>query len=304
MRFDVITLFPELFEPFLRAGVTRRAYESRQVDVRLWPLRDYAEDNYRRVDDRPYGGGPGMVMLVEPLERAMTAVRADRLAAGVAAAATATVAATATATAPEAAAAASAASVAAPATAAADSAPVVIHFSPTGRHLDQSLVRELAAGPGAILLCGRYEGIDQRFLDRHVTMEVSLGDFVLSGGELPALALLDAVTRLQEGVLNDAASHQQDSFSDGLLDCPHYSRPEVLETPAGVQAVPPVLLSGHHADIARWRRERSLALTQQRRPELIEAARREGKLSRKDEAFLASLGNPAKANPAKAKNRS
>lgn len=251
MRFDVITLFPELFEPFLRAGVTRRAYESRQVDVRLWPLRDYAEDNYRRVDDRPYGGGPGMVMLVEPLERAMTAVRADR--------------------------------------AESQTAPVVIHFSPTGRHLDQALVRELATGPGAILLCGRYEGIDQRFLDRHVTMEVSLGDFVLSGGELPALALLDAVTRLQEGVLNDAASHQQDSFSDGLLDCPHYSRPEVLDTPAGVQAVPPVLLSGHHADIARWRRERSLALTQQRRPELIEAARREGKLSRKDEAFLASL---------------
>ncbi len=281
MRFDVITLFPELFEPFLRVGVTRRAYESRQVDVRLWPLRDYAEDNYRRVDDRPYGGGPGMVMLVEPLERAMTAVRADRLAAGVAASATA----------PEPA----AASVAAPATAAADSAPVVIHFSPTGRHLDQSLVRELAAGPGAILLCSRYEGVDQRFVDRHVTMEVSLGDFVLSGGELPALALMDAVTRLQEGVLNDAASHQQDSFSDGLLDCPHYSRPEVLETPGGVQAVPPVLLSGHHADIARWRRERSLALTQQRRPELIEAARREGKLSRKDEAFLAGLGNPAKA---------
>ncbi len=254
MRFDVITLFPELFEPFLRAGVTRRAYESRQVDVRLWPLRHYAEDNYRRVDDRPYGGGPGMVMLVEPLERAMTAVKADR----------------------------------------AQAEPVVIHFSPTGRHLDQSLVRELATGPGAILLCGRYEGIDQRFLDRHVTMEVSLGDFVLSGGELPALALMDAVTRLQEGVLNDAASHEQDSFSDGLLDCPHYSRPEVLETPAGVQAVPPVLLSGHHADIARWRRERSLALTQQRRPELIEAARRDGKLSRKDEAFLASLSGTDK----------
>lgn len=168
-------------------------------------------------------------------------------------------------------------------------APVVIHFSPTGRHLDQALVRELAAGPGAILLCGRYEGIDQRFLDRHVTMEVSLGDFVLSGGELPALALLDAVTRLQKGVLNDAASHEQDSFSDGLLDCPHYSRPEVLDTPAGPQAVPPVLLSGHHADIARWRRERSLALTLQRRPELIEIARRDGKLSRKDEAFLAGL---------------
>ncbi|WAC75449.1 tRNA (guanosine(37)-N1)-methyltransferase TrmD [Roseateles sp. SL47] len=254
MRFDVVTLFPELFEPFLRVGVTRRAFESRQVDVRLWPLRDFAEDNYRRVDDRPYGGGPGMVMLVEPLERAMAAVRADRVAA--------------TSSAPP---------------------PAVIYFSPTGRRMDQALVRELAAGPGAIVLCGRYEGIDQRFLDRHVTMEISLGDFVLSGGELPALAMLDAVTRLQEGVLNDAASHQQDSFSDGLLDCPHYSRPEVLETVNGSQPVPPVLLSGHHAEIARWRRERSLALTQQRRPDLIEAARRDGKLSRKDEAFLSSL---------------
>jgi tRNA (guanine37-N1)-methyltransferase len=254
MRFDVVTLFPELFEPFLRVGVTRRAFESRQVDVRLWPLRDFAEDNYRRVDDRPYGGGPGMVMLVEPLERAMAAVRADRAAATSSA-----------------------------------SSPAVIYFSPTGRRMDQALVRELAAGPGAIVLCGRYEGIDQRFLDRHVTMEISLGDFVLSGGELPALAMLDAVTRLQEGVLNDAASHQQDSFSDGLLDCPHYSRPEVLETANGSQPVPPVLLSGHHAEIARWRRERSLALTQQRRPDLIEAARRDGKLSRKDEAFLSSL---------------
>ncbi len=291
MRFDVITLFPELFEPFLRVGVTRRAYESRQVDVRLWPLRDHAEDTYRRVDDRPYGGGPGMVMLVEPLERAITAVRADRAAAAMSAATIATTTATTTATqAAEAAPPAEAAKAALPDAAV---APFVIHFSPTGRHLDQALVRELAAGPGAILLCGRYEGIDQRFLDRHVTMEISLGDFVLSGGELPALALLDAVTRLQEGVLNDAASHEQDSFSDGLLDCPHYSRPEVLDTPAGPQAVPPVLLSGHHADIARWRRERSLALTLQRRPELIEAARQDGKLSRKDEAFLAGLAGVA-----------
>ncbi len=254
MRFDVLTLFPELFEPFLRVGVTRRAYESRQVDVRFWPLRDFAEDNYRRVDDRPYGGGPGMVMLAEPLERAIAAIRADRVGAD-----------------------------------GEGAAPAIIHFSPTGRHLDQALVQELARGPGAVLLCGRYEGMDQRVLDRHVTMEVSLGDFVLSGGELPALALLDAVARLQEGVLNDAASHQQDSFSDGLLDCPHYSRPEVLATPEGELPVPPVLLSGHHGQIARWRRERSLALTQARRPELIQVARRDGKLSREDEKFLAQL---------------
>jgi tRNA (guanine37-N1)-methyltransferase len=249
MRFDVITLFPELFGAHLTQGVTRRAFESGQVEVRLWPLRDFAEDNYRRVDDRPYGGGPGMVMLAEPLARALAAIRAARP----------------------------------------DAAPLV-HFTPTGRRIDQPLVRELAAGPGAILLCGRYEGIDQRFLDRHVDLELSLGDFVLSGGEIPALALLDAVARLQDGVLGDAQSHEQDSFSDGLLDCPHYSRPEVLATPEGGDPVPPVLLSGHHADIARWRREQSLALTARRRPDLIDAARAAGKLTPADERYLAALG--------------
>ncbi|WP_457325223.1 tRNA (guanosine(37)-N1)-methyltransferase TrmD [Roseateles sp. P5_E11] len=246
MRFDVLTIFPELFAPHLTHGVTRRAFESRQVDVRLWLLRDFAEDNYRRVDDRTYGGGPGMVMLAEPLEKALTAVKADR----------------------------------------GEAAPVVIHFTPTGARIDQARVQDLAAGPGAILLCGRYEGIDQRVLDRHVTLELSLGDFVLSGGELPALTLLDAVARLQEGVLGDAKSHEQDSFSDGLLDCPHYSRPEVL---ADGRGVPPVLLSGHHADIRRWRREQSLVLTAARRPDLIAAARAAGRLSKADESFLAKL---------------
>jgi tRNA (guanine37-N1)-methyltransferase len=249
MRFDVLTIFPELFAPHLSVGVTRRAFESGQVAVHLWPLRDFADDNYRRIDDRPYGGGPGMVMLAEPLERALAAVRADR---------------------------------AAPAP--------VIHFTPTGRRIDQALVQELAAGPGAILLCGRYEGIDQRVLDAHVDLELSLGDFVLSGGELPALALLDGVARLQEGVLGDARSHEQDSFSEGLLDCPHYSRPEVLGQGDAARPVPPVLLSGHHADIARWRRERSLELTARRRPDLIAAARAAGRLSRSDEQFLARLG--------------
>ena len=248
MRFDVITLFPDLFGPHLIQGVTRRAFESGQVDVTLWQLRDFADDNYRRVDDRPYGGGPGMVMLAEPLERALQAVRAAR----------------------------------------GDAAPVV-HFTPTGRRIDQQVVRDFAAGTGAVLLCGRYEGIDQRFLDRHVDLELSLGDFVLSGGELPALALLDAVARLQDGVLGDAQSHEQDSFSDGLLDCPHYSRPEVLVTPEGADPVPPVLLSGHHAEIARWRRERSLALTARRRPDLIVAARAAGRLSAADEKVLAGL---------------
>jgi tRNA (guanine37-N1)-methyltransferase len=254
MRFDLITLFPELFGPHFSSGVTRRAFESGQVDVKLWQLRDFADDNYRRVDDRPYGGGPGMVMLVEPLERALAAVKQQR----------------------------------------GEAKPAVIHFSPTGRRIDQALMKEMAQGPGGVLLCGRYEGIDQRFLDRHVTLELSLGDFVLSGGELPALALLDGIARLQEGVLNDAASHQQDSFSDGLLDCPHYSRPEVLRGLEGQVEdlpVPAVLTSGHHAQIKRWRRERQLQITLQRRPELIEAARREGRLSRSDEAFLNALAS-------------
>jgi tRNA (guanine37-N1)-methyltransferase len=250
MRFDVITLFPELFAPHFTHGVTRRAFESGQVDVRLWPLRDFADGNYRRVDDRPFGGGPGMVLLAEPLERALAAVRVSR--------------------------------------GPTPAAPLV-HFTPAGRRLDQALVRELAAGPGAVLLCGRYEGVDQRFVDRHVDLELSLGDFVLSGGELPALALLDAVARLQPGVLGDAQSHVQDSFSDGLLEGPHYSRPERLEGDAP-QGVPPVLLSGHHADIARWRRERSLELTARRRPDLIAAARAAGALTPADERFLTSLG--------------
>lgn len=250
MRFDVITLFPELFAPHLTLGVTRRAFESAQLDVRLWPLRDFADNAYRRVDDRPYGGGPGMVMLAEPLERALQAVRTAR-------------------------------SEAVP-------APLVL-FTPTGRRIDQALVREWAAGAGAVLLCGRYEGVDQRFIDRHVTLELSLGDFVLSGGELPALVLLDAIGRLQPGVLGDAQSHQQDSFSDGLLDCPHYSRPEVWKAGDGDRAVPAVLLSGHHAEIARWRREQSLQLTARRRPDLIASARAAGALSVLDERYLDTL---------------
>ncbi|MGC4077360.1 MAG: tRNA (guanosine(37)-N1)-methyltransferase TrmD [Rubrivivax sp.] len=247
MRFDVVTLFPELFAPHLAVGITRRAFTSGLVDVRLWQLRDFADDAYRRIDDRPYGGGPGMVMLVEPLLRALDAVRAER-----------------------------------------GEVPVV-HFTPTGRRLDQAVVQEFAAGSGAVLLCGRYEGIDQRFIDRRVTHEISLGDFVLSGGELPALTLLDAVARLQEGVI-PAPSHEQDSFGDGLLEGPSYSRPERLALDGDELAVPAVLLSGHHGEIARWRRERSLERTAQRRPDLIAAARAAGRLSRADERFLASLG--------------
>lgn len=247
MRFDVITLFPELFAPFLAAGVTRRAYEAKQVDVRLWNLRDFAEGNYRRVDDRPFGGGPGMVMLAEPLARCLAAVRADR----------------------------------------ADAAPVVL-FSPIGERLDHAGVAGWSASSGAILLCGRYEGIDQRFIDAEVDVQLSLGDFVLSGGEVAAMALLDAVARLQPGVLNDAGSHQEDSFNpalDGLLDCPHYTRPEEWEG----RRVPAELLSGHHAKIEAWRRQQRLAITAQHRPDLLEAARKAGRLTRADEAFLATL---------------
>ncbi len=251
MRFDIITLFPELFAPFLASGVTRRAYASGQVEVRLWNLRDFAEGNYRRVDDRPFGGGPGMVMMLEPLVKCLDAIRVQR---------------------PE--------------------APVVL-FSPIGQVLNHTVVSHWAQGDGAILLCGRYEGIDQRFIDAHVDVQLSLGDFVLSGGEIAALALLDAVTRLQPGVLNDEGSHQFDSFNDaldGLLDCPHYTRPEVWHSPSGEVCVPEVLLSGHHAHIERWRRAQSLALTARLRPDLIEAARAAGRLSRADEAVLAGRG--------------
>lgn len=247
MRFDVVTLFPELFEPFLKAGVTRRAYETGQVAVKPWNLRDFAEGNYRRVDDRPFGGGPGMVMMAEPLACCLAAVKADR----------------------------------------GDAAPVVL-FSPVGERLDHAQVERWSAGEGAILLCGRYEGIDQRFIEAHVDVQLSLGDFVLSGGEIPAMALLDAVARLQPGVLNDEGSHQEDSFNpalDGLLDCPHYTRPEEWR---GAK-VPAELLSGHHAQIERWRRERRLEITARRRPDLVAAARAGGRLTAADEAFLAKL---------------
>ena len=251
MRFDVLTLFPELFAPLLVSGITRRAYESGQVEVALHNPRDFADGNYRRVDDRPFGGGPGMVMMAEPLARCLAQAQARRAAPG----------------------------------------PVVL-FSPLGQPLDHASVARWAASEGAVLVCGRYEGLDQRFIDEHVDEQISLGDFVLSGGEIAAMAMLDAVARLQPGVLGDADSHAQDSFNpalDGLLDCPHYTRPETWEG----QGVPEVLLSGHHGQIERWRREQRLALTIRLRPELIDRARAAGRLSRQDEAFLAGLHKPA-----------
>ncbi len=245
MRFDVVTLFPELFTPFQTVGITRRAFEAGQMDVHCTNPRDFAPGNYRRVDDRPFGGGPGMVMMAPPLEAALTHIRTQR----------------------------------------SDSAPVLL-FSPIGQRLDHAMVQRWAASSGAILLCGRYEGIDQRFIDSHVDEQISIGDFVLSGGEIPAIALLDAIARLQPGVLSDADSHHLDSFNpalDGLLDCPHYTRPEQWN---GV-GVPDVLLSGHHVQIERWRRDQRLLITAEHRPDLLQAARQAGRLSAEDERVLA-----------------
>jgi tRNA (guanine37-N1)-methyltransferase len=244
MRFDVVTLFPELFEPFLKTGITRRAFDSAQVDVHLTNPRDFALGNYRRVDDRPFGGGPGMVMMADPLAKAVDFIRSQRN----------------------------------------DAAPVVL-FSPIGARLDHAAVQGWATSMGAILICGRYEGIDQRFIDTYVDQQISLGDFVLSGGEIAAMALLDALARLQPGVLTDQDSHQQDSFNptlDGLLDCPHYTRPDVWSE----QGVPEVLSSGHHVNIERWRREQRLLLTARQRPDLLEAARKAGALTAGDERVL------------------
>ena len=259
MRFDVITLFPELFAPFLTSGINRRAFETGAVELKLWHLRDFADGTYRRVDDRPFGGGPGMVMMAEPLARCLQAIHQDR--------------------------------------SMPDKSPVpVVLFSPIGQTLNHAAVESWSQSEGAILICGRYEGLDQRFIDAHVDVQISLGDFVLSGGEIAAIALLDAVARLQPGVLNDEGSHQMDSFNpalDGLLDCGHYTRPDVWNE----QTVPPVLMSGHHADIAKWRRQQSLALTQKHRPDLIELARARGQLTAKDEYFLIHGSKSSMANP-------
>ena len=248
LRYDVLTLFPEMFDALRSHGVSGRAHKLGLWQLRCWNPRDFTHDVHRTVDDRPYGGGPGMVMMAEPLEKAVRAAQADR---GV-------------------------------------DAPVVL-LSPTGQRFDQALAEDWATGSGAIFVCGRYEGVDQRFVERCVTHEVSLGDFVLSGGELPAMVMMDSVVRLLPGALNDAESARQDSFNSaltGLLDSPHYTRPEVYEG----QGIPAELLSGHHARIARWRREQSLALTLARRPDLLAQAREQGLLSKQDEAFLAGLG--------------
>ena len=224
IEFDVVTLFPEMFAAVTGSGITRRALERGLYALQAWNPRDFAADNHRTVDDRPYGGGPGMVMMGEPLAAAIGAARQR-----------------------------------------AGAARRVICFSPQGTPLRHRRVLELTGEPGLILLCGRYEGIDQRLLDAEVDEEISLGDFVLSGGEIAAMALIDAIVRQLPGALNDAESAQQESFVEGLLDCPHYTRPEVFR---GVR-VPEVLLSGHHAAIRRWRLKQSLGRTWLRRPDLL-----------------------------------
>lgn len=239
MRIDIVSLFPEFVAQIAGHGVVGRAQERGLLSIHGWNPRDHAEGNYRRVDDRPFGGGPGMVMMIEPLRVALAAARA------------------------------------------ADPRPArVVYMSPQGVPLTQAKARELAAEPRLILLCGRYEGVDERLLQAEVDEELSIGDYVLSGGELAAAVVVDATARLLPGALNDAESAVQDSFEGegGLLDCPHYTRP--LEHPLG--EVPPVLLSGNHAEIAKWRRKQSLGRTWLRRPELIDRAT----LSKADRALL------------------
>ena len=218
IRFDVVTLFPEMFAAVTKSGITSRALEAGLWSLRTWNPRDFTTDNYRSVDDRPYGGGPGMVMLAEPLEKALDAAGGR-----------------------------------------------VIYLSPQGKRLDHRKVVELANEEALTLLCGRYEGVDERLLERRVHEELSIGDFVLSGGELAAMALIDACVRQLPGALGDESSALEESFADGLLDCPQYTRPEVY----GGERVPEVLLSGHHENIRRWRLKQALGRTWLRRPELI-----------------------------------
>ncbi len=240
MRIDLISLFPEFVAQIAGHGVVGRALDNQLLSLHGWNPRDYAEGNYRRVDDRPFGGGPGMVMLIDPLRAAIAAARA------------------------------------------ADPAPAkVVYLSPQGERLTQDKVRELAHRERVILLCGRYEGVDERLVTAEVDEELSIGDYVLSGGELASAVVIDAMARLQEGALNDAESAVQDSFEDGLLDCPHYTRP--LDHDLG--EVPAVLLSGNHAEIARWRRQQALERTWRRRPDLLAAAG----LTAADHRFLATL---------------
>jgi tRNA (guanine37-N1)-methyltransferase len=240
IRFDVITLFPEMFAAIAQNGVTARALQAGLWRLQTWNPRDFTTDNYRTVDDRPFGGGPGMVMLAEPLEKALDAARAA-------------------------------------------GGGRVLYLSPQGRKLEHGRVMAMSKEAALTLLCGRYEGVDERLLERRVDEELSLGDFVLSGGELAAMALIDACVRQIPGALGDQRSALEESFAEGLLDCPHYTRPERYQ---GSRA-PQVLLSGHHAEIRRWRLKQALGRTWLRRPELLQARG----MSEEEKKLLAEFQN-------------
>ncbi len=246
MRFDVLTIFPEMFEAITQYGVTSRAFSKGILHLKTWNPRDFTSDTRKTVDDRAYGGGPGMVMMVGPLEDTLQAVQKD-----VASSSTKI------------------------------KGPTVL-MSPQGRVFNQDLAKELSQLEQITFVCGRYEAVDQRFIERNVDFELSIGDYVVSGGELPALVVMDSLIRLRPNVLGDANSAQQDSFSEGLLDCPHYTRPENYEN----FSVPGVLLGGHHGRIEDWRRNEALIATQKSRPDLILVARKKGLLSKKDEKVL------------------
>ena len=247
IRFDAITLFPEMFAAVTQSGITSRALEKGLWQFNAWNPRDFTTDNYRTIDDRPYGGGPGMVMLAEPLEKAIAAVKAA-------------------------------------------GGGRVIYLSPQGARLDHKLVMSLAAEPALTLLCGRYEGIDERLIEKCVDEEVSVGDYVLSGGELAAMVLVDAVVRQLPGALGDGQSAVEESFAAGLLDCPQYTRPEVWSG----ERVPDVLMSGHHEWIRRWRLKQSLARSWKRRPDLVAGRDLTGEEKTLLEEFRREAGNGEK----------
>jgi tRNA (guanine37-N1)-methyltransferase len=228
LQFDIITLFPPMFDAVTECGVTGRARDSELYQLVLWNPRDFAANSHRTVDDRPYGGGPGMVMMAEPLEKAIAAASQRQKSSGV-------------------------------------RRPRVVFLSPQGRLLTHRLVMELSQEQGLVMIAGRYEGVDERLVRRQIDDEISIGDYVLSGGELAAMVVMDCVVRQIPGVLGDAESARQDSFVNGLLDCPHYTRPETYKG----EAVPPVLMSGNHAEISRWRLKQALGRTWQRRPDLL-----------------------------------
>ena len=227
-RFDVVTLFPGMFDALTEFGITQRARDRGHFELVLWNPRDFSQNAYRSVDDRPYGGGPGMVMMADPLAKALQAAKARQGSCGCRTVRT-------------------------------------VFLSPQGKVLDQALADELAQADGLVLLAGRYEGVDERLVEQEVDEEVSIGDYVVSGGELPAMVLLDSIVRRMPGVLNDADSASEESFVEGVLDFPQYTRPEEY---AG-RPVPPVLLSGNHADIQRWRMKQALGRTWRRRPDLL-----------------------------------